>query len=66
MDLVKDSCANLVKQGVDTRDLIEKTIEYVAEISAAELNEASGFTLDPEDTYDALVEGIRSSAERAL
>lgn len=65
MDLVKDSCANLIKQGVDTRDLIEETIRYVAELSASELNE-SGFTLDPDDTYDALVEGIRSSAERAL
>lgn len=64
MEQVKASCQKLVHGGIDTRSLIEETIEFVAEVAVDELAEC-GVKLDPDDAYDALVEGILSAAERA-
>lgn len=65
MEQVKASCEKLVALGVDTRELIEETIEFVAQVAVDELAE-SGVKVDPDDAYDALIDGIRSSTERSL
>lgn len=56
---------NLIEQGFTLRDIIESAIEYSADC-AVEEHADDGIKIDPDDAYDALVEGIRSSAERKI
>lgn len=53
------------RHNLDLRDLVEYSIEYTATL-AVEDHADDGVRLDPDDAYDAIVEGIRSSAERRL
>lgn len=64
--VVQSSFANLLAmRAVDPRTLVEYAIEYVAELAVLE-NAESGVVVDPDDVYDAIIEGIRSSAERRI
>lgn len=54
----------LMEVGCDTRDIIEGAIEFTAALTVEELKE-QGVVLDPDDAYDAIVDGIRCSSDRA-
>lgn len=64
-DKIQAAFGNLIAEGVSMRDLVECAVEFVADIAVTD-HAADGVRLDPDDAYDAIVDGIRSSAERSV
>jgi hypothetical protein len=63
MDL-SEHFRSMVAEGYTLEQIIEGAIMYGARIAAEELSEA-GHELSVDDAYDAILEGIRTSAEIA-
>lgn len=64
-DQYQDAFQQLLARGATLRDIIENSIEFTAQMAVQD-HAADGIMLDPEDAYDTILEGIRSSAERRL
>jgi hypothetical protein len=64
-DYVQSAFQQLLSRGMSTRELIEASIEFAADLAVQD-HAADGVMLDPDDAYDAILEGVRRSVERNL